>query len=310
MANIVAIQRIGMVTRLRQLAFDQIGDRGLAGAGQACEPENSGFLTLDLGPGILGHIHRVVMDVGRATQAELDHTRTDRLVGEAVDQDKGTHVADLMIRIEGNRSGRRHVAEADPVHFESAARLLLIGVHVDAMLQRRYGCRRCGGTDLEQVRASRKKVFLGHPEQLRGKLIGHFRPGFRRGNDIAARNVDLVIEHKRDRFAGDGLIQITISRDNALDIGGLAGLRHHDGIARLDRAGNNRPGIATEIQIWSIDPLNRHAERFVLDLAVDIEVFQMLEQRRPRIPGHVFAALGDIVTITGGHRDRVDRLEA
>ena len=214
-----------------------------------------------------------------------------------------------MVGVERDRTCGRHVTETNAVHFELAARLFLIGIHVDAMLQRRHRCRRCRAPDLEQVGPPRKQVLLCHPQDLSCKLISHFRTGIRGRDHITAGDVDFVVEYKRDSIAGDGLVKIAVCGHDALDIGSLARLGHDDGIARPDGAGHDRAGIAPEIEIGAIDPLNRHPERFVLDIAIDIQILQILDQGRAGMPRHAFTALGDIVAIARGHRDRGDCLK-
>ena len=89
LADVVAIERVGMRAHGGELALDQVGDGGLARAGQAGEPQDGRLVALEQRAAGLGHVHRVAMDVGGADQRELDHARADRLVGEAVDQDEG-----------------------------------------------------------------------------------------------------------------------------------------------------------------------------------------------------------------------------
>ena len=63
---------------------------------QGCCP-----FSLDRAPLVDGE--RLPLDVGGAPQAELDHARSDRGMGEAVDQDEAAGLGILGVRIEHER---------------------------------------------------------------------------------------------------------------------------------------------------------------------------------------------------------------
>ena len=56
-------------------------------------------------------------------------------------------------------------------------------------------------------------------------------------------------------------------------------------VARLDAPAGDGAGEAAEIQIGTVDPLHRQAERLVGQRGVDIHDFQMRQQRRALYQG-------------------------
>ena len=54
-------------------------------------------------------------------------------------------------------------------------------------------------------------------------------------------------------------------------------------------AGSDRAGKATKIQMRSIDPLHREPQRLLGESVLDIDRFEMGNQGRPFIPGHIRA---------------------
>ena len=57
-----------------------------------------------------------------------------------------------------------------------------------------------GGADFDEVLAARQQLFLSHPEQMGGELVGHVGTRVRRAENVAARNVDFV--RQRQRYGG------------------------------------------------------------------------------------------------------------
>ena len=143
---------------------------------------------------LAGYRQVVAMDIGRAAQAVGDHARRRGFVGEAVDQDEGAGLAVVGIGIEGDRHRRREIAEADLVERQRLGGELLQRVDVDAMLQ--FGDRRGRrlGADLHEIGAAGQQLLRAHPDDMRGELIGDFRPRVGLREHVAARDVDFVGE--------------------------------------------------------------------------------------------------------------------
>ena len=134
-ADIVAVEQVGVPALEMQPLLDQVGDRRLAGAGETGEPENARPLALEVGARVLVHVERLPMDVGCPAQAVADHAGGDRRIGEAVDQDERAGRAVVVIDVEGDRLRQRQVAEADIVESERLGRERLEALDVDMVLE-------------------------------------------------------------------------------------------------------------------------------------------------------------------------------
>ncbi len=102
-ADIVAVEQIGVAAIRKKFAFNDVGNGGFAGAGQAGEPQYHRLLALVRGTGILVHVQGLPMDIGGAAQAEVDHAGADGGIGEAVDDDKAAGIAIVLVGIKGDR---------------------------------------------------------------------------------------------------------------------------------------------------------------------------------------------------------------
>ena len=123
-------------------------------------------------------------------------------VGEAVDQDEGAGLAVLGVGIEGDGDAGREIAEADLVEASVAAGQMLERVDVDLVLE---GCDlrpAPSGAEPQQIGAAGQQRLFGHPQQMRGELIGDLGPRAGRDQNVAARDVDFVGQRQRHRIAG------------------------------------------------------------------------------------------------------------
>ncbi len=114
MANIVAVQQERMLALGVQQLLQRVGDRGLAGAGIAGEPDDGRRLVLDRRARLFIDVGRLPMDVGRATQGVIDHAGPDGGVGEAVDEDEIAGDAIGLVGVERDRRLGRDVARLPP----------------------------------------------------------------------------------------------------------------------------------------------------------------------------------------------------
>ena len=101
MAHIVAIEDGGVAAGFVELALHQVGDGGLARAGQAGEPQHRRLLVLRRRAGRLVHVHRLPVHVLAAAQGEADHAGADGGVGHAVDQDEAAQIVVVVVGLEG-----------------------------------------------------------------------------------------------------------------------------------------------------------------------------------------------------------------
>jgi hypothetical protein len=261
-----------------------IGDGGFAGGGQPGKPQHAWLLVLDRRPRSLVDGMAMAMDVGGPPQSERDHAGAGGRMGEAVDQDEGAGAPVLRIGVESHRARGREVAEADFVQRQRPARPVLQRVDVDLVLERRDLCRQRPGADPQEIGAPRQQRLLVHPQHMRAELVGDLWPLPRRHQHIAAADVDVLRQRQRDRVAGRGTIAVTIKGDNAFDAAGLARGRDHDFVADRDLTRGQRARIAAEIEIGTVHPLHRKAQRQLVRGLRDIDGLEMLEQRRATIP--------------------------
>src|SRR3546814_1760488 len=77
MADVVAIEQIGVVAQRVQALLDQVGDGRLAGARQAGEPQAARQLALAARTRRLVDVQRLPVQVGRAPQCEIDGAAGD-----------------------------------------------------------------------------------------------------------------------------------------------------------------------------------------------------------------------------------------
>ncbi len=131
-----------------------------------------------------------------------------------------------------------------------------------------------------------------------------------RGEHVAAADVDLDVGGHHDSIAGQRLVTVTVHRNQAGDLGRLAGAGDDHRVARPDPPRGERAGIAAEAGIGPVDPLHRQAERLAGTVFGNLDLLEMGEQGRPAVPGRARARRDDIVALAGGERDGHQRLEA
>ena len=83
MADIVAIQRVGVPAERQQPLLDAVGDRRLARAREAGEPQDGRAMSLDRRPCGLVDGEIVPAEIGGAAQREADHAGADRRIADA-----------------------------------------------------------------------------------------------------------------------------------------------------------------------------------------------------------------------------------
>ena len=91
------------------------------------------------------------MDVAGAAQTKSDHPGAGGLVRQPIDQDKGSGVAIIGIRVEGHRRCGREIAEADIVQTEALIGEMGEGTDIDAIFERGDRGRHGARTDLQQI---------------------------------------------------------------------------------------------------------------------------------------------------------------
>ena len=159
------------------------------------------------------------MDVGRTAQGEIDEPHADRVVGEAVDEDEAAKVAVLVIGRKGDGCVKIEIADADLVELERLRRHVLERVDVDLVF-RTVRARRCTVRAPILMRYGRPGSIGSSPihRMLGLELIGDLERVRRPAHeDVAAADIDLVVERDGDRLAGQRLFEIAIKGDDAGD---------------------------------------------------------------------------------------------
>ncbi len=174
------------------------------------------------------------------------------------------------------------------------------------------GYRGDGGVvvDLDEIGAARLQRVARHPDQMRGKLVGDLRTRARGSEHVAARDVDLVGKRHGDRVAGLRRFHRRVAVDDRLHDRGAPGRQHGDLVADAQAATGNGAGEAAKIGVRPVDPLHRQAERLAGAIVLDVDRFEILQQRRPLVPGRIGAGARHVVAVARGDRNRRDLLEA
>src|SRR3546814_21133536 len=89
--DIVAVEQEAVAVHPVELFLDEVGDRRLARARQAGEPEQRGALVLEVRAHAAADIGRLPMDILRPAPAEVPTARRDRRVGDIFGPDEAAH---------------------------------------------------------------------------------------------------------------------------------------------------------------------------------------------------------------------------
>ena len=178
---------------------------------------------------------------------------------------------------------------AKVVQAQRRRRQRLPRVHVDAVADALDGAGHAAGTQLHEVVTARDKRGVVQPDYPGRERVRN--PDRRIGGrqHVAARYVDLAVEHERDRVASLGRRQDAVHGDDALDLGVGAGGLHDHAVAGPHPAADHGAGIAAEVEVGPVHPLHRHAERTGQRFLLHRDAFEILEQARSIIPRHVGA---------------------
>ena len=234
--------------------------------------------------------------VGRTPEREADHARSDRAVGDPVDQDEVAGVAVVRIGIEGGRPVEAEVREADLVHVELLGRPPGTGVHVEPVLQFRHRCRVGRRSQSHDVGPARQHRRLVQPYEIGGELVGKMGRLLASGQEIAAGDVDGIRQGERHRLSSPCLLEIAVEGDDAgdpgLDARGLDG----DLVTDAKVAAEDRARVAAKTRRAAIDPLHTETEGLARSIG-NLDRFEIAQQRRPLIPGRRIALPDDVVAL-------------
>ena len=194
------------------------------------------------------------------------------------------------------------VDDADRVQLEVVRGDAVERVDVELVLDRRDRGRDRLRADAHEVRAAAQERLVRHPHDRRLELVAHLRRRIGRRDDVAAADVDLVLERERHRLARDRALEVAVEGDDARDRRLLPAREDDDAVAGRNGAARDRPGEAAEIGARPVHPLHRHAEGRVLHaLLVDLDRLQVLHERRPAVPRHRVGRVDDVVAAQRRH---------
>ena len=224
--------------------------------------------------------------------AKCEHAGADGVVGDAVDQDEAAGVA-VVRRRDRRRSAGRGCRLQTPISLSSsvARRQVLQRVDVDLVLERARPWRsRCavpilsrygrpgsiGSSAIQTIVASNWSATsaggVGRREHDRRALMS-----------ISSARVRVI------DWPATACAQVAVGGDDARDRGSRPEGSTRTRVARRARCRRRSvPAKPRKSRLRAVDPLHRHAERRVAPASVSIATrLQMLQQRRPAIPGHV-----------------------
>ena len=151
----------------------------------------------------LGHVERLPMHVGGAAQGEIDEPHADRVVGEAVDDDEAAKLAVLVIGRKGDRRAEIEIAHADLVERQRLGRHMFERVDVDLVFGAFERAVDGAGADLDEIGAAGQHRLIAHPQDARLELVGRTDRIAAGAENIAAADIDFIVERDGDRLAGD-----------------------------------------------------------------------------------------------------------
>ncbi len=216
-----------------------------------------------------------------------DHPGAGREVRGRIDQDEAAGPAILGVAIEDDRPRRRIRHRADLIE------------HQPVIDFRRHG----PGRVLQQVHAPGIERTLVHPDDVGAEPLADF--DFADRQQVAAADVDFVLERQRHRLPGARHLQIAVPGDDPLDPRRSSARPGRHQIARPDRPRQNLAGVAAKLVGRPEHELHRHPERLAGDVAIDLDRLEKLEQRHPVEPRRPLAARDHVVAVQGADRNRM-----
>ena len=251
----------------------------------------------------LVHVDRLPVDVVCSPQGEMQHSATNRVVGNAIDHDEAAGVPVVRVPVIRNRAIEIEVAHPDLVESERFCRYVFKRVHIDLVLGVSDGQADRECADLHQVRTPREHLLIVHPDDVSFELVGHRRRSLRAGQQVTTTDVDLVFQRHGDRLSRHSLVKVPVGGNDAAH-GALTprGSQSY-WVTRMQHPAHDGAGESTEARIGAVHPLDRHAKWAVASIAIEIDRLENSDQRRARVPGGVAAAPGDVVAPEGGDRN-------
>ena len=286
MADVVAIEQVGMPTKFDQALLDEVGDGRLTGARQPREPEHRGLLLLLARPRLAVDAERLPTDIACAMQREVQQAESRRALCRPIDQYETTELAVSGMRGERDEAIEGQLADPDIIELEPLGREPLIGTRVDAVLERVHAGARALRAELEIVLTTGQQRLVIHPHQRRLELVGHLERCPSTDQQIPTPDIDLAVGHHRHRLTGDGLGHIAVERDEPRYPGLGSRALDAQAIARSQPTARKTASVAAEIRIRPDDILDRQAGTVLRIGQRQRHTLQPLQKTRSAIPRH------------------------
>jgi len=195
----------------------------------------------------------------------------------------------------------------DLVQAAGLVRQMRQRIHIDPMFEGGDRGRHTAGPDLQQIGTARDERPIAHPDHMRGELVDEFGWFAARGDKVAARHIDLVLEGQCDGVAFLRAGKRAVEGGDLFHSGRAAGARDEHAIPRGNGAGDNSARKAAKLAIRPVDPLHGKTERPCREIPGNLDGVEVLEQRRAAIPRQPGGQLGDVVAQPRRDRDHLQR---
>src|SRR5690606_5300 len=138
------------------------------------------------------------------------------------DQHECASDAIVDVGIERNLIHRLEMTKADLVEVETRSSLTGETIDIGSVYDLVDRYRRLIRLGTQDIGTAGMQRLLTEPDYIGGEAISHFGPGFRPYQHVAARNLDLVLQHQCDGLPLGSARQVTVIGDNPFYAGGLA----------------------------------------------------------------------------------------
>ena len=132
---------------------------------------------------------------------------------------------------------------------------------------------------------------VGHPADHRVDVLAGLRGVLDAGDHVAAGDVDVVLEAHGHRHRRERLGDLLVEQVDARDLRGHAAGQHDDLVAGLEDAAGDHAAVAAVVVVLvglrADDVLHREADVDQVAVGGDVDVLEVVHQRRAGVPRHV-----------------------
>ena len=160
-----------------------------------------------------------------------NHARTDRYVGDSINDDERSGRTVASIAIDCQWLTERNGNATDLVQFQRRRRLAVHRVDVDLVSQSRDRTGNRARRLLEQILLTRLHRVVRHPDDHRVEFLLELRHVPRLDDHIAPTAIDLVFQRQRDRHRCVRFFDVAVVRHDLFDFTLLSRRQGHDLVA-------------------------------------------------------------------------------